>query len=211
MADNIEIDGFVERRQELERLLMTNPEMEKKVQGLIRKVLLTVRNAVARAASSKMEADPRQAYRAVKTAVYRQILGGSVSILNKKRPGIQMSAYEPIKKLQPNQRGGNRKPRSDRSNDLLKYAGPDRGFVLRFLNAGTTTRGIKFHYDESRQTVHRGSRGGNLQKYGKTINTGNRGRIGARNFFPESSHTAMQSASEQLARLIDMMIKQELQ
>ena len=34
-----EVDGLVKQREELERLLMSNPEMEKKVQGLIRKVL----------------------------------------------------------------------------------------------------------------------------------------------------------------------------
>ena len=209
MADNIEIDGFVKQREELERLMMSNPAMEKKVQGLIRKVLMAARREIGQQAKSSMKTDPRQAYKAVKTAVYRQILGGSVSILRKRRAGTQFSAYEPPRTLRPGQRGGNRRPRSQRTDDLMKYAGPDRAFVLRFLNAGTQGRVIKFNYDEAREDVHRGSQGGNLKKYGKTINTGARGNIAPRNFFGNSSHSAMQKAADQLTKLIDDMIKEE--
>ena len=208
MADNVEIDGFVKQREELERLMMSNPAMEKKVQGLIRKVLMAARREIGK--DIKFDhGDPRQAYKAVKTAVYRQILGGSVSILRKRRAGTQFSAYEPPRTLRPGQRGGNRRPRSQRTDDLMKYAGPDRGFVLRFLNAGTQGRAIKFNYDEAREHVHRGSRGGNVKKYGTTINTGSRGNIKPRNFFGNSSHSAMQQAADQLTKLIDDMIKQE--
>ena len=101
MADNFEIDGFVEQRKELEALMMSNPAMEKKVQKIVRKVLSHVRKDVSQAARGAMHADPRQAYKAVKTAVYRQILGGSVSIMNKKKRGTQFSAYEPPRKLRP--------------------------------------------------------------------------------------------------------------
>ena len=208
MADNIEIDGFVKQREELERLMMSNPQMEKRVQGLIRKVLMAARREIGK--SIKFDhGDPRQAYKAVKTAVYRQILGGSVSILRKRRAGTQFSAYEPPRTLRPGQRGGNRRPRSQRTDDLIKYAGPDRGFVLRFLNAGTQGRAIKFNYDEAREHVHRGSQGGNKKKYGETINTGSRGNIKPRNFFDNSSHSAMQQAADQLTKLIDDMIKEE--
>ena len=190
MADNIEIDGFVERRQELERLLMTNPEMEKKVQGLIRKVLLTARRELSNIARGEMQADPRQAYKAVKSTVYRQILGGSVSILNRKRAGAK-NLYEPPRKQRPEwARGGHRVPRSSRTEDMMSYQGAERAFILRFLNAGTTERTA-------------GTRGGRLR--------GNRGSISARNFFSSNSQTAMQKAAEQLAFLIDSMIKQELQ
>ena len=208
MADNFEIDGFVKQREELERLMMSNPEMEKRVQKLIRKVLMQARSEIGKGIKFD-KGDPRQAYKAVKTAVYRQILGGSVSILRKRRAGTQFSAYEPPRTLRPGQRGGNRRPRSQRTDDLMKYAGPDRAFVLRFLNAGTQGRVIKFNYDEAREDVHRGSQGGNLKKYGKTINTGARGNIAPRNFFANSSHSAMQKAADQLTKLIDDMIKEE--
>lgn len=212
MENNVQVDGFVEQREELERLMMSNPQMEKKVQGLIRKVLMQVRRAVAAAAQQPnvMKSDPRQAYKAVKTAVYRQILGGNVSILRKSKRGAQFSAYEPPRTLRPGQRGGNRRPRSQRSWDLIHYAGPDRGFVLRFLNAGTQGRAIKFRYDEAREHVHRGSHGGNIKKYGTTINTGYRGNIKPRNFFGNRSQQEMENAAGNLSRLIDELIKQEL-
>ena len=208
MADNLEIDGLVKQKQELESLLMSNPAMEKKVQGLIRKVLLAARKVVADSAKSQMQSDPRKAYKAVKTAVYRQILGGSVSILNKR--GTKFDNYEPPRTLQPGQRGGNRRARSDRSNRLLHYAGDSRAFVLRFLNAGTQSRTIEFVTDPRRSKVNRGSQGGNIEKYGKTTNTGRRGSIAPRNFFGSSSHTAMIKAADQLSTLIDDMIKKEL-
>lgn len=199
MAENLQIDGLVQQRQELESLLMTNPNMEKKVQKIVRTVLSHVRKDVSQAARGAMGADPRQAYKAVKTAVYRQILGGNVSILNKKRGSTQFSAYEPPRK--PSRRGGNRRTRSPRTDDLIHYAGPDRAFVLRFLNQGTNPRVIKdFKYDESRK----------IDKWNKHPNTGFRGAIRPRNFFRLTSHSAMRKASQELQQLIDELIKQEM-
>ncbi|MBR4649434.1 MAG: hypothetical protein IKO67_04715, partial [Bacteroidaceae bacterium] len=149
LSGPFEVDGLVKQREDLERLLMSNPAMEKKVQGLIRKVLMAARREIGKSIPFK-DGDPRQAYKAVKTAVYRQILGGNVSILNKRKRGTQFSAYEPPRTLKPGQRGGNRRPRSQRTWDLVHYAGPDRGFVLRFLNAGTQARAVNFTYDENR-------------------------------------------------------------
>lgn len=184
-----EVDGIVRQKQELESLLMSNPQMEKKVQGLIRKVLLVARKQISNTAKGEMKSDPRQAYKAVKTAVYRQILGGNVSILNKRKAGKRgpvppvYHALEHRTNSKGNHRGGNRMPRSRRTEDLLTYQGSDRGFILRFLNAGTSDR-------ESR--------------------IGNRGAIGPRAFFANSSHTAMRKAAEQLDTLIQDLIKKEL-
>ena len=187
LSGPFEVDGLVKQREDLERLLMSNPAMEKKVQGLIRKVLMVARREIGK--SIKFDhGDPRQAYKAVKTSVYRQILGGNVSILNKRRAGSPGS-YEPPRKLRPGQRGGNRVPRGERTDTVMHYQGADRAFVLRFLNAGTTDR-------------EAGTRGGRL--------SGNRGSIKARNFFVDSSHRAMQQAADQLSHLIDDLIKQEL-
>lgn len=189
-TDNFQVDGFVAQRKELEALMMSNPEMEKRVQGLIRKVLLAARRTVGQAAQSKMRSDPRQAYKAVKTSVYRRILGGSVSLFNRRGAARSGGSYNPPRKLREGQRGGNRVARSERTQQLMDYEGADRAFVLRFLNAGTADR-------------EAGSRGGVLH--------GNRGRIAPRNFFADSSHTAMQKATEQLTTLIDDLIKKELQ
>lgn len=201
-----EVDGLVKQREELERLMMGNPQMEKRVQKIIRKVLMAARKDIMGSITFK-HGDPRKAYKAVKTAVYRQILGGSVSILNKR--GVKFDNYEPVRTLQPGQRGGNRRVRSDRSNKLMHYAGESRAFVLRFLNAGTQGRAIRFTIDPHRSKVNKGSQGGDLRKYGKTVNTGARGNIAARNFFGNSSHRAIQKAADQLSQLIDDMIKQE--
>lgn len=202
MADNsFEIDGFVAQREELERLLTTDPKMEKRLQKIIRKVLMEVRKAVANAAQqpSVMKSDPRQAYKAVKTAVYRQILGGSVSILNKRKRSTQFSAYEPPRKLRPGQRGGNRRARSQRTWDIQHYAGSDRAFILRFVNGGTLGRAVDFNYDENRRA----------SKWNRHPNTGYRGRIAPRNFFGNVSHRAMRGASAHLQQLIDQLIREE--
>ena len=183
-----EVDGLVKQKQELESLMMSNPEMEKRVQKLIRQVLLAARRMVSNDAKGAMKSDPRQAYKAVKSAVYKRILGGSISILNRKN-AKDGGTYEPPRKLRQGQRGGNRVPRSSRTQQVMSYEGADRAFILRFLNAGTSDR-------------EAGTRGGRL--------SGNRGRIAARNFFANSSHTAMQKAAEQLSTLIDEMIKKEL-
>lgn len=188
-TENFKVEGFVEQRKELDKLMMSNPNMEKKVQKLIRKVLMEVRRQMGNAAKASMKSDPRHAYKAVKTAVYRQILGGSVSILNKRKPATKFSAYEPPRKLRAGQRGGNRVPRSERTNDVMKYAGSDRAFVLRFINEGTRSRTA-------------GTRGGGL--------SGNRGSIRQRNFFGNRSHTEMENAAENLTKLIDELIKNEL-
>lgn len=205
--DNVQIDGLIQQRQELEQLMMSNPAMEKRVQKLIRQVLMAARKEVSNAAKEAIKTDPHKAYKAVKTAVYRQVLGGSVSILNKR--GTKFDNYEPPRKLQPGQRGGNRRPRSQRSDNLLHYAGDSRAFVLRFLNAGTQGRAIEFSSDPHRPKVRRGSQGGDVRKYGKTTNTGRRGNIAARNFFGNSSHIAMQHAAGQLSTLIEELIKKE--
>ena len=187
---NMEVDGFVKQKEELERLMMSNPAMEKKVQGLIRKVLMEVRKHLGQDAKQAMHSDPRHAYRAVKTAVYRSILGGSVSILNKRRASGKRSSYEPPRTLRPGQRGGNRVPRGERTQQVMSYEGSDRGFILRFLNAGASNR-------------EAGTRGGRLH--------GNRGSIAARSWFGQNSHREMEQAAQNLSNLIDEMIKKEIQ
>ena len=190
MADisgQFQVEGLVKQRKELEQMLSSNPDMEKRLQKVIRKVLMQARKQVSQSAQGAMKSDPRQAYKAVKTSVYRRILGGSVSLLNKRRAGAPGN-YEPPRTLQPKQRGGNRVKRGQRTQQVMSYQGADRAFILRFLNQGTSQRIA-------------GTRGGHL--------SGNRGSIAARNFFSTSSHRAMQQAAADLDKLIDDMIKKE--
>lgn len=208
--DGIQTDGFVQQSRELDHLMMSNPDMENMVRRLIRKVIAKARKNMSEAAKASMKASPHQTYRAVKSAIYRQILGGNVSLLNKR--GVKMSNYEPPRTLKSGQRGGNRKSRSTRSEDLIHYAGDSRGFVLRFLNAGTDDRAIKnFKSDPHRDKVKRGSQGGDVNKYGNVgkVNTGNRGSITARNFFAQNEITIMNKASQELVAMIDDLIAKE--
>ena len=202
ITDAFEVEGFVKQRKELERLLMSNPAMEKKIQGLIRKVLDEVRKAMGDAAKESMDADPRKAYKAVRSVVYKRILGGNVNILNKKRASGGGGSYTPTRTLKSNQRGGNRKARSERTRKLESYYGSDRGFVLRFLNAGTPgNRNLQnFRYDPKRKE----------DKWNKHPNTGYRGHIAPRNFFGNRSHQEMEAAAENLTNLIDKLIADEL-
>ena len=189
---------------------MTRPDMEEKVQKIIREVLFALRRSMTRAAASAMDSDPRQAQRAVRTMVYKRILGGNVNILQKKRGRTQTTKYEPTRTLKTGQRGGNRRKRSERTMKLESYYGSSRAFVLRFQNSGTQERGVKFNYNENRSAVHRGSRGGNLQKYGKTINTGRRGSITGTNWFGKRAHSEMEVAAQNLSLKIDQLIQKEL-
>ena len=206
MADisgQFEVDGLVKQREELEHLLMSDPAMEKRVQALIRKVLLAARREIGN--SIKFDkGDPRQARKAVKTAVYRRILGGSVSLLNKRRAGAPGN-YEPPRTLRPGQRGGNRAKRGARTQQLMSYQGADRGFILRFLNQGTKGRNI-----ENFATNPKREEWPSVPKWNKHPNTGYRGNIAPRNFFSTSSQRALQQAAAQLDKLIDELIKQEL-
>ena len=181
ISNAIHTEGYVELRKELEHLLMTNPDMEKKVQKIIGKVLAVVRHNMTEAARAEMKEDPRYAAKSVRFIVYRQILGGNVNILRKKRAGAPGN-YEPPRTLIPGQRGGNRRQRSERTKMLQSYMGSDRGFILRFLNAGTEQRTTKY---------------------------GNRGSIDSRQWFRARSQAAMETASQTLANYIDQLIKEE--
>lgn len=183
ISGDIYTEGFVELQKDLDKLLLSNPEMEKKVQDIVRKVLVQVRANMTQEARSAMQDDPRKANRAVRSMVYRQILGGQVNILNKKKAGAA-GDYEPTRTLRTGQRGGNRRPRSERTKRLQGYMGSDRGFVLRFINAGTASRTTKY---------------------------GSRGAIAGNNWFGRRSQQAMENAANALAYFIDNLIKEEFE
>ena len=183
ISGQLQVDGLVKQRKELEQMLSSNPDMEKRLQKVIRKVLM-------------------QARKAVKTAVYRRILGGSVSLLNKRKAGAAGS-YEPPRKGSTG-RGGNRRQRSRDTQRMMGYQGSDRAFVLRFLNQGTAGRNI-----ENFATNPKRDEWPSVKKWSKHPNTGNRGSIAPRNFFSSSSHQALQHAAAELDKLIDDMIRKE--
>lgn len=200
-SSTVKITGLSEFEQKLQKLKTDNPDFEKRLRGAIRKVLGEVRAKLQGNAQSglQMQSDPRKAYKAVRYAVYKRLLGGQVNILDPRR--VQKAPYNPPRKQRTSSRGGNRMTRSDRTQDLLDYFGASRAFVLRFLNAGTHARyngGRNGRTDEERDMfiLHHGG-----QRF--------RGNITPRNWFGPRSHQELQKAAYNIQEIIDKVIKDE--
>ena len=184
----------------LRAAMTTDPKMRKAVQQHIREALFEARRDVM--AAFPAESDPRDARRAIRTSVYDKVLGGNINILTgKKAHGT--NNYEPQRTLTPGQRGGNRRKRSQRTQQVMSYAPLDRGFILRFVNSGTKTRVIGF-----RNTLK-----GNRTRYenrvyrinrGDKSRTGNRGAIAPRNWFKQSAESALGTAAANIAEMIEI-------
>ena len=178
---NVEVDGLEELYKKIERLLTSNEKLKSKVNKIIKLAVIQAREEVRAKTRAAIPNDPRKTYTAVKKAVYRKIFGGNVNILNM-RSSSGGANYEPPRTLRPGQRGGNRVPRSARTDQMMHYGPLDRGFILRFVNSGTKNR-------------EAGTRGGRL--------SGNRGSIQARHFFQGKGEQAMTQAADNLAVLIE--------
>jgi hypothetical protein len=205
--ETVETEGFAALQKKLEELQTKDPGMRKAIQDVIRTVLKEVRRAVSNSAKSGlgMDSDPRKAYKAVRSAVYKRILGGQVNILARRKAGKPGNYQKPKKGLP--KRGGNRWGRSDRTKQLEGYEGMDRGFVLRFLNAGTVDRGIWSYSDRDGNRHALGSaRSMNIKT---RAYSGYRGNIKARNWFGDRSQKELENASEKLQRLIDEVIMEK--
>jgi len=178
----IEIDGasVVAARASIERALVSGgSEGEKAVQKLVAQALEKARKSAMVSAEGSMKNDPRQARLAVRRSVYKRILGGQVNILASKRAGKKVEMKREPKaggSVAEGRRGGNRRPRSARTEQVDSYWGKDRGFVLRFVNSGTGQRMTRY---------------------------GNRGSIVGRNWFASAGKVAMDDAAAWLCGVID--------
>ena len=207
MADNatIEITGLDERIKKFGEASTKNPMMRKRINEVIRVALREARKKLQNEAKNglDMQSDPRKAYKAVRMAVYRRIFGGQVNILQSRKAGAG-HFYAPPRKgtSDPRGRGGNRRQRSQRTIDLMSYEGVDRGFILRFLNQGTTTRNIT-HLTEVK-------RADGTSKFRFTSNGGkygNRGSIEARNWFGNASLRELERQASNLDAMIDNILE----
>ena len=188
------------QEQNLRAAMSTDPKMRKVIQQHIREALFAARREVM--AAFPADSDPRESRRAIRTNVYKKVLGGNINILTgKKAHGA--NSYEPQRTLTPGQRGGNRRKRSERTRQIQSYAPLDRGFILRFVNSGTKTRVIGF-----RNTIR-----GNRDRYnsrvtrihsGEHAGTGNRGAIAPRNWFMSAAESALGAAAQTIAELIEI-------
>ena len=179
---NLEFDNAVVmlHKAALWSILVSNPDSAANIRKLITQEIAKARAAISQSAKGAMASDPRQAYKAVRRSVYKSILGGQVNIFNP-RGGASSSGSSFVKarKLDnhPHQRGGNRRKRSARTDQVDGYVGKDRGFILRFVNSGIS---------KPRQTRY-----------------GNRGVIPARNWLATSGQKDLEAAAERLSALID--------
>ena len=196
------LDAFEKKIKEIET---TNPGFEKRLRGVIRKVLGEARAKLSKDATSglQMKSDPRKAYKAVRYAVYKQLFGGQVNILQSRKAG-SMSLYEPQRKgtSDPKGRGGNRVIRTKRTENIMSYQGKDRGFILRFLNQGTGDRAIH-------SMGNRALRTGGVSILATKSLGGNRGSIAARNWFGSASQRELENVAGHLQDIIDKLINDE--
>lgn len=170
----------------LNKLHTKNQRMEKDLRKIIRFVLKNARKMVMSGARSNLPNDPRKAYQAVRHSVYKRIFGGQVNILARKKNNGKMFVGGPKSRIKQGQRGGNRMKRSARTNQVDSYYGSDRGFILRFVNAGTSKRLA-------------GTRD-------RAMSPANRGSIKARNWFATTASAAMDKAASELDTLITRAI-----
>ena len=201
MADTgtIEIKGLDERIKQFGEASTKNPMMRKRINEVIRATLAKVRKSLQGDAQSglQMQSDPRKAYKAVRMAVYRKIFGGNVNILQSRKAG-EGRYYEPPRKLQPKQRGGNRMKQSERTHKMMSYQGIERGFILRFLNQGTDVR-----YTGGRNGRTQAERDRFINNHG---GRGHRGSIAARNWFGPRSQAELENAAANLDKMIDDIV-----
>lgn len=171
----------------LDRLLGTDPKMRAAFQRAVKKVLTQARNTMrgkVRGVSDK------EAELAIRKSVYKRILGGNINIITPRYRAGRTAPLPPVVhqletrlNSKGNHRGGNRIPRSRRTEALLTYWGSDKGFVLRFLNGGTQDRNNGY---------------------------GNRGNIAARHWFGPMSQKELEAAAQQLDEMMDKIVNEIL-
>ena len=173
----IDKDALEAQARKLAALVVDRPEMRKRIRSAIRKELQKARGRLSGAVRGALADDPRKAYRAVRYAVWKRVLGGNLNILNSRRAGARYWVNRERKvDMNPGMRGGNRRRMSARTVQVQSYFGKDRGFNLRFVNSGTAVRDTRY---------------------------GNRGRIVARNFFLGNATQELETAAERLGGLIE--------
>lgn len=166
-----------------ERLMTTNPKMERKLRTAIHKLILEARAKVASVAETKLLNDPRKTAHAIRSTVYREVFGANLNLLSSKKanspgPIPPESARKKSKAI-----GGNRRLRSAETIQRLGYIGFDRAFVLRFGSDGTKERKTRY---------------------------GSRGAIAPRGWFPPAANNALNQMADQLVKMIDEMIAKEM-
>lgn len=171
----------------LEKLMTSNPEAFKRLQEVIRQDLWTARNSVVRNLIGIFEnGDPMEARRAVRSIVYKSLLGGNINILNMRAGTASWKVRQKTRKVEqnPGMRGGNRIKRTGATARMEGYEGKARGFILRFVNSGTSERKSKY---------------------------GSRGAIAPRNFFEPTATAALSVVADHIAQMVEQEVKKMME
>lgn len=200
MALIIDEQGFRNQMTVLQAASVVDGELGKRLRESIYNELKDARYRIVAGIKFK-NGDPRGTASAVKRYTAKKYLGGVISILDGKSSGGTSLGYEAPRKVYPGMkgyRGGNRNPRSKRTQEILDYAPQDRGFILRFVNSGTKPR-----YANGRNG--RWGRSGDNRTFFKLQEQGDyfRGAISPRNFFGTVGQREMQTVVNNLSRIID--------
>lgn len=193
MAEPLRIESNVH----LERLLTSDPHMEKEIRAIVSKVLRAAVKEVSTEAAQYIQNDPKGAYKAVRKLVYKKVIGGNINILSPRRAGKRGS-------VPPSTRG-----RLTRTTDIMSYRGVDRSFILRFVNSGTKDRRVSYmngHHILRANTSERPKRPGGYMN--DTI--GYRGSITPRGFFGPAAKRAINNAAKEMTVLFEQMYQQRI-
>jgi len=180
---------IIEQKQALEAALSSDPKTQKILRRIIRAEIFAARDEVVSNIKFK-NGDPRGTARAVRTTVYKKILGANINIFNS-RKAHGSNDYEPQR--YPSARGGNRRKRSERTATMMSYSPLDRGMILRWQDSGTREREIAFTTNDRRKA----------DKWNKHPNSGYRGSISAGDFFRSYGERAIGRMSDRISYIIE--------
>lgn len=210
------VEGLDETLRKIDQMSTKHPNMDKVLKKITRKALQKVARMTRSDAKGivgkgypNSGGDPREAYRAVKSMVYKRILGGNVSILSKRKHGNSAATLPKnggtVIDKHGQHRGGNKRKRSPKTENVMRYWGADRAFILRFLNAGTKKRHISTRNNKNvNRFVGRGHTSASLN----SKRNGNRGSIIARNWFGNSSMENMEEVMLQIHIELEELISE---
>lgn len=177
----VQMEGAEQVTSALDRLRSYRLMGEKQLRKIIQSHVRTIRRHISEQAKANMKADPRKASQAVRALVYKSMIGFNVNLFGKRRGGKAGGSVMVQMAGERTGRGGNRRRRSPRTNAVDSYQGSDRDFILRWMETDTSDRRIAFTKNERRKA----------DRWNKSPNTGNRGKITARPFFERAAQTAI--------------------
>lgn len=165
--------------ERMRRMRLDDKDVKAAIKKSVRDELRDVRKDVMAAARRNIPNDPRKAYQGVKTRIYRDGNGGSVSLWG----GGKVTRMAVTRK----QRGGKsgivrRRKVSESTKRREGYIGKDRSFILRFVEQGA--------YDRYAGTTER------------RMKKAWRGSIAPRKFFRSAAERSMSAAANRVARRI---------